>query len=426
MCFTELNPLKIITNFLTLIFNNVWKKLIIVDSKAAGRLLFEFLKPFNPDEVCWIIRPFKSLKTRKMLFFFVTTTRLKVFERFIPFRCNNFAVNTFFWILFVVTLLTFFICLIMARRLNPLTLRFGLNKKWNTSIVSYKFYAKYVGCFYVLWTKLSKILTQYYARLVKLQIIKFHQFGVLQVNIILINCWSNDPKINTKSVQIKRIIQERIASLKNLDFEIKKLKRIEDSFQTFFQLRWAEFLTFWFKIFFEKLFYYNTSLKYIDPLDHFTKQAGVYLWFQASIRGKLSQYANFRKIDQFGVNISRYFDFLFKFPEINVLHIILQEIALSLETDLRHWPFLNVIRQLIIRGFWKKIGKKVLPLKVLFVLRGKIKGARRARVVKLQNNKRNIPFQKFLSTHLQSNSYFANTKYGTIGLHFYIWYTCVH
>lgn len=61
-----------------------------------------------------------------------------------------------------------------------------------------------------------------------------------------------------------------------------------------------------------------------------------------------------------------------------------------------------------------------MPLKVLFILRGKIKGARRARIVKIQNNKRNIPFQKFLTTHLQTSSYFANTKYGTIGLHFYI------
>lgn len=314
----------------------------------------------------------------------------------------------------------------MARRLNPLALRFGLNKKWNNSIISYKFYAKYVGCFYVLWTKLSKILSQYYSRLVKLQIIKFHQFGVLQINLITINCWSNDPKINSKSIRIKRIIQQRLASTKNLDFKIKKLKNFESSFYNFFYTRWSEFLTFWFKVFFEKLFYYNTTLRYLDPLDHFTKRASNYLWFQTSIRGKLSQFANFRKIDQFGVNISRFFDFLFKFPELNVLHIILQEISSSLETDLRHWPFLNVIRQLIIRGFWKKINKKVIPLKVLFVLRGKIKGARRARVVKIQNNKRNIPFQKFLTTHLQTSSYFANTKYGTIGLHFYIWYTCVH
>lgn len=314
----------------------------------------------------------------------------------------------------------------MARRLNPLALRFGINKKWNNSIISYQYYAKYVGCFYTLWTKLTKIFKQNYLRLIKLQIIRLEQFGILHINILLINCWSTDSKIKNTPRRIKNFLQERIVMLKNIIFKKRKIENLEKSLYVYFQTRWAEFLTFWFKIFFEKLFYYNTVLQYIDPLEHFLKKSSNYLWFQTSQRGKLSQFANFKKADQFGFNISQFFDFLFKFPEINILHIILQEIATSLETDLRHWPFLNVIRQILIRGFWRKLTKQIMPLKVLFVLRGKLKGARRARTVKIQNNKRNIPFQKFKTTQLQTGSYFANTKYGTIGLHFYIWYTCVH
>lgn len=311
----------------------------------------------------------------------------------------------------------------MARRLNPLTLRFGINKKWNNSMISYKFYAKYVGSFYILWSKLSKIFLQSYARLVKLQILRSHCLGIFYLNIIIVNCWSNDIKVSFTPVKIRNLLQERFNIVKNQAvFDFKKLELVS---YNFFRIRWFEFINFWFKIYFQKMFHYNTSIKYFDPLDHFLKKANNYLWFQASVRGKLSQFANFKKIDQFGLNISRFFDFLFKFPELNILNIILQEIAVSLETDLRHWPFLNVIRQLIIRGFWKKINKQIVPLKVNFILRGKLKGARRARTVKIQNNKKNIPFQQFSSTHLQGASYFANTKYGTIGLHFYIWYKCV-
>ena len=297
----------------------------------------------------------------------------------------------------------------MARKINPITFRLGISNIWKYSnSISLKNYTNSFLSNYIITLYLPKILKSFYLILTKISIYKKRFFGKIYLYILYIHFKNTRYKSRLTSYFLKNWLKKNLNLLQ--------------SFNNFCFFNLNDFLNFYFTNYLTKIWLPYCKIFFIEPYEQKISSENLfYLWYQFNGIFFVLPYGRFSNKDFYIYNLSKLFDFIIDFPKINICEQLLKYIALILEKDRRHWPLINQLKAIFKRGFvnFKKFNFKIFN--IYLRISGKIKGARRSRKILITSTPNKIKFQK-LNINLFGSYFFANTKYGTIGLHLYIYF----
>ena len=172
-----------------------------------------------------------------------------------------------------------------------------------------------------------------------------------------------------------------------------------------------------FQIFLKKEIYYNIYGKLKDYIEHrnlFRKQKRRYYYITFEFL-KPQNYMKFifHYRERFGYNLSRILKYYHDSHwRIDVTHTLLKLIIYEFQKNKKHWPVINAIKKAFLIGV-RQTKKMFDGFHIHFV--GKIRGARRSRLIGFNVKKLAIPYQTFNNYIFRAENV-ARTVYGTVGI----------
>jgi len=328
----------------------------------------------------------------------------------------------------------------MSRKADPILVRSGLNRLWWVNLAKKTTPASYQ----YLIERFDKSLKSVNAMLVDLKILHIKSYNKHIVQAVIFKYFSPRFKKRVRLAGYRSLIDQIFYILLwrrwyRRDFVMKKktkngfvMTKMQSYFKIFFFYTiWNNFLkqyakksTFYkttqIRLFLQKYFYHNAYGILIDPIETYsstyTYEKHPEVYFLASKDKKLRQpVSSNRKDVKWAQNLTRLIDMCSKFSRLDFTYVLSKFLAIEMEKDKRHWPFIQALRKAL-----KFIEREndLKGIKIRFV--GKLKGARRSRVYDIKSKWPAIPFQSF-ANDIYVSSATAHTVYGSVGIKVMVW-----